>query len=394
MPTGFAINNVDLENIGEVSRDTSTDDTLSFNATIFKQKAGSIPLTSLIGATRPYQKSQSLFPMFAYYTQEPPFLEPMCKKGYRPRFINHVWRIERNGSTTRRLYFVFRTESALYVMGKNSGEAYFSVEATYGPSYFPYGVVPHVLFYELFGAGGGGAGGVGVGHPSLVYGNGGGGGGGGAICWGWIPVNTYSSPVNNPNIEIDFIFDIFRGGYGGNWGGVYNAGSGEAGYASTLRINNADIIIVGGGNGGTHSNAGGAGGAGGGISMNYAFMKFEGDSATTYIHGSHFAFHTFGGQVGGNSHSNGWGWNSDILLEQERFVASSNGGVAYGNKINWLGIQVRQAGGGGGAGRYDGGRGMDNGGQGLGGGGGGGTGGIGEAGSGKSGGNGGLRLFF
>lgn len=254
MPTGFAINNVDLESSCEITREAGTDSLVNFNTSIFKQKEGSTTLNSLVRANRVYQESLDVSDIFVqptiesteyingYYqtitVQEP--IYPICKKGYRPRIVRGNLLTEVDGEGTRYYYVIKRRDTSVEIYRSIYISHNYSHFRTIPASMFPNSYTPHILFFRMCGGGGGGGGG------GVMEGDGGNtgatGGGGGGIAYGWIEI--FNSQGSNPSSE-DYVLEIFRGGSGGSWGTWKS--SGGTGQPSRLIRNGSTLITAEGG---------------------------------------------------------------------------------------------------------------------------------------------------
>ena len=231
MATGFKIDNVDLEDMLEITRDNPN------------YSGGVVDVTS--GRPSPFegsgltQSNPELTPPLQKFFNDVLFLDSglnisddfpsvsgdLTKKGYRPRINPFIRKtvFEKDGSGTRRHYVIKRREDRLQVY--DSTDPSFPYVNSYNlikeilPSEFPNGVIPHYLYFLISAGGGGGMGG---GWNDGI------GGGGGAFSLGMMGLtNSYGA---NPS-ESDFIFSISKGGKGG--GGKWSSGLGYEGEDGT-----------------------------------------------------------------------------------------------------------------------------------------------------------------
>lgn len=159
--------------------------------------------------------------------------------GYSPRFNTTTgihWAKYIAGSTTRRYYFLYRTETNLHIAQSPSLAGPYTPLETISISFFPQNRIPKMCYFELVGAGGGGNAGY---YSNQVMG-----GGGGAVLYNWCPIRTVdSAPISSPNSE-DHIFSIYKGGSGG--APTHNGTGGSSSYV----YKNSSIISTAGAGGG------------------------------------------------------------------------------------------------------------------------------------------------
>lgn len=318
----------DLDDILEQERDTQDINTFDGSLIQTDPSSGLTPVTKYFNSIS-YGTEPCRIPTTEWILR--PEGISLCKKGYRPKLFttnSAHWKLSIPGSSTRRYYLAYRTETHLYIAVSTNADSY-STYATYAASSFPGGVVPYILYFEIVGGGGNGEGGWFLGRNGF-------GGGGGAVCYGWLPVRTVSSaPISSRSSE-DLYFTIYKNN---NHSSVYEngtaiigAGGGSTGDADTAGQPGKVAVTsrgwkfyLGGINGGTGSgfygsgasvsfnktinletlkwSASGGGGDGGGASRGRG-GSFKGDAPT----GTASSGSSAGAGGGGGGGKGGYKW--------------------------------------------------------------------------------------
>jgi hypothetical protein len=244
MSTGYKIENNDLENLLEVTRDNpsysdSVIDITSSKPSPFEDKgynqsdSSSVPLTKFFSPfNSSYDPGVDISSSYSNVTNL------LAKKGHRPRFSELVrsWNFGINGGATIKNIVIKRRSSYLEIFSSSTSitSGFNRIEnGIIDASNFPNNNIPHILFFRLCAGGGGGSGGVYI-FPYLGFS--GRSGGGGGIAFGWIPLTETSGA--NPTAD-DFIFSIYKGGNGGG-----KAQDGNDGEKSFLYKGSSSTVVA------------------------------------------------------------------------------------------------------------------------------------------------------
>ncbi len=345
MPTGYRYNGVDLEDILERTKDSSTDNMTNFNTDSFRQDSSLLPLSVFVsGRNFDFVSYDEEVIDFSSRFLQYPTLSILKRKGTRPRIVNYTWSLEKYGNTRDYEWYgltkgtIPESEASYgYTPGeylvithrsKQTLNWYQDENDTFEQEYLSASdldleVIPSVIFFELTGAGGGGGGGANYFNELGV--NEGGGGGGGAIAYGYIPIietswdhGTFSfNELMSRGGLINGVL-VGKGGSGGDGAGYWSGwgtdgGKGKDSYSRVYMFSGLKKIT--GGNGGQRGRDGG-GGAGGAFAINSTDLVYN-----------RYLFNGIAGADGGDRKKDGSDLDYSESILYETLSWSSNGGV-------------------------------------------------------------------